>query len=76
MSTDRVTLEIYGLGCGGSGALRIERALARVPGVRRAYVNPATETAYVEYDPGVAAPAELLRAIAATGFRAAEPVRR
>lgn len=76
MSTERATLAIYGLGCGGSGALSVERALARLPGVKRAYVNPAIETAYVEYDPAVTAPAELLRAIAAAGFRAAEPVRR
>ncbi len=76
MSTERATLEIYDLGCGGSGALTVERALARVLGVRHAYVNPATETAYVEYDPATVGADQLVCAVEATGFRAAAPVRR
>lgn len=76
MSTERVTIEITGLGCGGSGALTVERALARLPGVKRAYVNPATETAYVEYNPTVVRPRALATSIEAAGFRPAEPVRR
>lgn len=76
MSTERATLEIYDLGCGGSGALAVERALARLPGVQRAYVNAATETAYVEYDPSTVGADELVRAVAAAGFRAGAPVRR
>ena len=47
----RVTFPIYGLGCGGDGAHDVECALQRVPGVRRAYVNPLTEMAYVQLDP-------------------------
>ena len=76
MTTQRATLEIYDLGCGGSGALAVERALARVTGVRRAYVNAATETAYVEYDPTLADASRLVRAVQSTGFRAGQPVRR
>ena len=76
MATQRATLEIIGLGCGGGGALSVERALARLAGVRRAYVNPATETAYVEYDPAVAREGDLVAAVARSGFRALEPVPR
>jgi Cu+-exporting ATPase len=76
MQKERVTLEIYGLGCGGGGALAIERALTRINGVAHAYVNPATETAYVQFDPALVQPADLVHAIEAAGFRAGEPVRR
>ena len=47
----RVTLPITGFGFLGSGALIIERALFRVPGVTYAYVSAETEMAYVQYDP-------------------------
>jgi P-type Cu+ transporter len=76
MPTQRATLEIIGLGCGGGGALSVERALARLPGVVRAYVNPATETAYVEYDPSTAGAPELVAAVERAGFRALQPVPR
>ncbi len=45
------TLSLSGLACGGGGSLTVERALQAAPGVIRAYANPATEMAYVEYDP-------------------------
>jgi copper chaperone CopZ len=76
LQTERVTLEIYGLGSGGSGALVVERALARVKGVVHAYANPSTETAYVQYDPAFVQPADLVQAIEAAGFRAGAPIRR
>lgn len=50
-SLQRITFEIHGLTRGGGGALGVERALERLPGVKRAYVNPLTEMAYVELDP-------------------------
>jgi copper chaperone CopZ len=39
------------LECGGGSAPVAERALEGIPGVLRVYANPATEMAYVEYDP-------------------------
>ena len=72
MNTVRVTLPIFGLGCGGGGALTIERCLEKTPGVRRAYVNPFTEMAYVEYDQGLVGPGQLSDAIERVGFRAGE----
>ena len=49
--TQRITLPVYNLGCGSGATAQIERALTRTPGVKHVYVNPATEMAYVEYDP-------------------------
>jgi P-type Cu+ transporter len=72
MSIRRVTMAIYGLGCGGGGVLAIERALVKTPGVVRAFVNPATEMAYVAYDPSQTDPGELLSAVERVGFRADE----
>lgn len=76
MSTLRVTLPVYGLACGGGGALAVERALAKTPGVARAYVNPLTEVAYVEYDPDLVGPDQLATAVERAGFRAGEAVTR
>jgi Cu+-exporting ATPase len=65
----RVTLPIDGLGCGGGGALTVERVIARLPGVSRVYVNAATEMAYVELDPGRCTPDDISRAVERVGFR-------
>ncbi len=76
MRTARLTMAIYGLSCGGGGALTVERALAKLPGVRRAYVNPAMETAYIEYDPTRLSWERLVAAVEGVGFRAGEPIAR
>jgi copper chaperone CopZ len=76
MNVRRVTLEIHGLGCGGGGVLSVERALSHVNGVRRAYVNPATEMAYVEYDPDVVDSLTLVRTIEKTGLSVQAPIAR
>jgi copper chaperone CopZ len=67
-ATARITIPVFGLTCGGGGALTAERALARVPGVVRAYVNPATEMAYVQFDPAVCGEEKLLEALRDHGF--------
>lgn len=69
----RVTVPIYGLARGGGGALTAERSLAKVPGVKRAYVNPLTEMAYVEYEPAITDRAGLVAALESAGLRAGEP---
>lgn len=76
MKTRRVTVFIYELGCGGGGALTVERTLAKIPGVVQVYVNPATETAYIEYDPAVVDVDGLIAAVESVGFRAGEPIAR
>ena len=75
MTTRRaLRIPVYGLGCGGGGASTIERELARQPGVVRVYVNPATETAYVDYDPATTDPLRLARIIEQAGYRAGRAV--
>jgi len=65
--TARVELPITGMTCANC-ALTVERALNRVPGVVRATVNFATERATVEYIPGVASVAAMVRAVEEAGY--------
>lgn len=65
---------MYDLGCGGAGVSTIERRLAATDGVVSVYVNPATETAYVEYDPAETDAQTLARAIEQVGYRAGRPI--
>lgn len=73
MKKQRITLPIDGLGCGGGGVLIVERALARASGVVYVYVNPATEMAYIEYDPALSDPDRLVKVVEYAGFRAGVP---
>lgn len=73
MTTQRMTVPIYNLSCGGGGALVVERTLAKTPGVARVYVNPATEMAYVEYDPEAVTSSAVTAAVAAAGFGPPQP---
>lgn len=75
MPSERVTLMIHDLGCRGGSALDCERALGRLVGVMRAYVSPATEVAYVEFDPSRVCAADLVRAVKEAGFTPGQPVR-
>ena len=63
-----ITLPIYNLSCGGGGSLTIERVLVRTPGVVEVYVNPATEMAYIRYDPQQSNPEQLTAVIKHAGF--------
>ncbi len=47
----RMVLPVPDLACAGGDALALERMIEKVPGVLRAYVNPATENAYIDYAP-------------------------
>lgn len=70
----RVRIPIYGLICGGGGADGVERALAYSPGVVDVYVNPATEAAYIAYEPALTNVARLIVLIERSGYRAGRPV--
>jgi Cu+-exporting ATPase len=70
----QLQIPVYDLGCGGAGATTIERELVATDGVLRAYVNPATETAYIDYDEGETDPCSLARAIERAGYRPGRPI--
>ncbi len=69
-----VDVAVLDLTCGGGGALSVERTLARLAGVQRVYVNPLTEMAYVDYDPGVTTVAELIAAVEHCGYRTVKAI--
>jgi Cu+-exporting ATPase len=71
LETRRVELPIEGMTC-ASCVARVEKTLNRLEGVH-ASVNLATERATVDYDPALAAPDDLVGAVAAAGYRAAMP---
>lgn len=67
MNAQRITLPIYNLDCASETRI-VERALKGVPGVSHVYVNPATEMAYVEYDPALSDSAQLFAALERKGY--------
>ena len=70
MNRQSVRIPVFGLTCGAGDMSTVERALSRTRGVLEAYGNPATEAAYVTYDPALVTIAELRRAIGQAGYRA------
>lgn len=69
VATEHQQFVIIGLSCAAEAA-GLERRLRRVAGVEEATVNPVTDRAYVTYDPDRVAPAALVAAIEAAGYRA------
>lgn len=72
-ATTRVVFPIFGFTCGATEAPLVQRCLSRSRGVVHAFVSPATEMAYVEYDPTVTDPTSLSKTICDVGLRAGEP---
>ena len=66
---ERVAIPVTGMTCAACQA-RVQRALARAPGVHEAAVNLMTNTATVTYDPAVATADRLVETIRATGYGA------
>jgi len=66
---ETAVLEVGGMTC-SSCAVRIEKALNRLPGVAQAAVNLATEQARVQFDPSQAGPDDLIRAVQQEGYEA------
>jgi cation-transporting ATPase V/Cu+-exporting ATPase len=71
--TADIELTVSGMTC-ASCAARVQRVLARQPGVERAAVNFATERAAVAFDPAVVSLDDLVAAVDKVGYRLA-PVR-
>ena len=67
VTTDELSLPIEGMTC-ASCVNRIERFLAKTPGVESASVNLATETATIRYLPDVADRDTLVGAIESAGY--------
>ena len=62
-----VTIPVGGMTCASCSAA-VERALKKLPGVKNASVNLATEKAFVNYDPGTVRLSELKQAIQKAGY--------
>src|SRR5947199_10836807 len=67
-----VTLPVGGMTCAACQA-RVQRALARAPGVEDATVNLLLHNASVTFDPAATSPERLVEAIRATGYEAKLP---
>jgi Cu+-exporting ATPase len=65
--TERVDLPVSGMTCAAC-ARTIERKLSKTPGVSRAMVNLATNTATVEYEPRQAKVGDFIGAIEGLGY--------
>ncbi len=70
-SDTATTLAIEGMTC-ASCVRRVERALARTPGVSAANVNLATERATVTWDPAQTSLTDLTGAVEKAGYSAHE----
>jgi len=68
-SAHTAELDIGGMTC-ASCAMRVEKALSKVPGVVSASVNLATETATVDLDGAAAGPDALIAAVRKAGYEA------
>ena len=73
MRSRRVSIPVYGLACGGGGALTVEHALKRIAGTTEVYVNPATQEAYVEFDADRVTVEALCEGIRRCGFHPGTP---
>jgi len=74
MPTLRTALPLTTLGCAGAERLTVERVLRKDIGVLEVSVNPATEMAYVEYDPEQTDPNALFGVLRRAGFAPADRV--
>lgn len=71
LSAAQTTLAVKGMTCAACSS-RVEKVLARAPGVYSAVVNLATERAVVQYDATVTGPAEFTRLVSDAGYEAVE----
>src|SRR5919112_6778624 len=70
-TTVDVSFPVSGMTC-ASCVNRVEKAIAKVPGVERAAVNLATERATVNYDPGQTTAADIAAAVERAGYGVAD----
>src|SRR5260370_2312640 len=70
---NRATLALEVMTC-ASCAMRIEKVLKKVPGVKDASVNFATEHAAVTYDPTQTTVEQMIQKVESVGYKAPPPV--
>ena len=70
MSTQHVSIPVYGVACAGRS---VERGLARLTGVIDVYVNTATELAEIEFDDERITVEQLCKGIRRCGFHPGTP---
>lgn len=63
-----VAFPLRDLGCSGGSASAIERVIGGLPGVSSVYVNPVTDTAYLEVEDPTFQPAALRSALGGLGI--------
>ncbi|KAI5999341.1 copper P-type ATPase CtaA [Pisolithus orientalis] len=67
--TDVITLRVYGMTC-SSCVNSVENGLREMPGVKSVAVSLATETAKIDFEPGLVGPRELVERVEEMGFDA------
>ncbi len=73
MEESQATLALEGMTC-ASCAVRIEKGLKKIPGVKDASVNFATEQATVTYEPAQANLEQMVQKVEAIGYKATPQV--
>src|SRR5947209_14889638 len=73
ITESNAVLDIEGMTCAYC-AMRIEKGLKKVPGVKDASVNLATEKATVTYDPTQTDIEQMVQKVDAVGYKATSPV--
>src|SRR3954447_23501366 len=68
---EEIVLPVRGMTC-ASCVRRVERAIAKVPGVQSVAVNLATERATIDYYPGAASVADFRAAVEKAGYEIAQ----
>ncbi|WP_019119584.1 heavy metal translocating P-type ATPase [Brevibacillus massiliensis] len=66
---ESVDLQLVGMTCAAC-AMRIEKGLGKLPGVSKAAVNFATETAHVEYNPADVSVSDMQKKVEKLGYKA------
>jgi len=65
----KVAIQIQGMTCNHC-VMRVQKALAELPGVRKAAVTLQPGQATVEYDEGAVTPGQMAAAVARAGYAA------
>lgn len=68
---EKKVYDIHGMTCAAC-ALNIEKTVSKLPGVRKASINPASEKLFVEYDPEALPNGEVQQAVERIGYEAVE----